>query len=92
MKARSAAAPGPNGVPYKVNKKYGKPRKYLWRLLKVVWRKVEVPASWKRAEGVYIPTEENSSTLGQFRPNSLLNVWKARSCLVSSRNGWLLFC
>ena len=26
------------------------------------------------AEGVYIPKEESSSTLGQFRPISLLNV------------------
>ena len=46
MKVRSAAAPGPNGVPYKVYKKCEKLRKYLWRLLKVVWRKGEVPASW----------------------------------------------
>ena len=74
MRARSVAAPGPNGVPYKVYKKCEKLRKYLWRLLKVVWRKGKVPGSWNKAEGVYIPKEENSSALGQFRPISLLNV------------------
>ena len=54
MKARSAATAGPNGVPYKVYKKCGKLRKYLWRLLKFVWWKGGVPASWNKAEGVYI--------------------------------------
>jgi len=74
MKARSASAPGPNGIPYKVYKKCGKLRKFLWRLLKVVWRKEEVPSTWNKAEGVYIPKEEDSCSLGQFRPISLLNV------------------
>jgi hypothetical protein len=75
-KARAASAPGPNGIPYKVYKKCDALRKYLWRLLKVVWRKDSVPLSWSKAEGVYIPKEENSisNTLGQFRPISLLNV------------------
>jgi hypothetical protein len=74
FKARSASAPGPNGIPYKVYKKCCGLRKFLWRLLKVVWRKDEVPSSWNKAEGVFIPKEEGSSTLGQFRPISLLNV------------------
>ena len=73
-KARAASAPGPNGVPYKVYKKCGELMKTLWRLLKVVWRQDVVPLSWSEAEGVYIPKEENSSTLSQFRPISLLNV------------------
>ena len=85
MKARSAAAPGPNGVPYKVYKKCEKLRKYLWRLLKVVWRKGEVPASWNKAKGVYIPKEENSSTLGQFRPISLLLTERLASFLLENR-------
>ena len=73
-KARSASAPGPSGVPYKVYKKCGELRKALWKLLKVIWRQDVVPLSWSAAEGVYIPKEESSSTLGQFRPISLLNV------------------
>ncbi|XP_078679452.1 uncharacterized protein LOC144915086 [Branchiostoma floridae x Branchiostoma belcheri] len=73
-KARAASAPGPNGVPYKVYKKCEKLKRVLWRLLKVVWRKDVVPLSWNKADGVYIPKEENSSTIGQFRPISLLNV------------------
>ncbi|XP_072047083.1 uncharacterized protein [Amphiura filiformis] len=73
-KARSASAPGPNGVPYKVYKKCGELRKFLWRLLRVVWRQDVVPLSWSTAEGVYIPKEECSNTLSQFRPISLLNV------------------
>ena len=43
-------------------------------MFKVVWRQEVVPLSWSKAEGVYIPKEENSSTLSQFRPISLLNV------------------
>ena len=66
MKERSASAPGPSGVPYKVYKKYSELRKFLWRLLKVVWWKDEVPSSWNKAEGVYIPKEKGSSSLGQF--------------------------
>ncbi|KAI8490092.1 hypothetical protein Bbelb_321620 [Branchiostoma belcheri] len=73
-KARTASAPGPNGVPYKVYKKCEQLRKRLWKLLKVVWRQDVVPLSWNKADGVYIPKEENSSTLGQFRPISLLNI------------------
>ncbi|XP_072913309.1 uncharacterized protein [Hemitrygon akajei] len=73
-KARSGSVPRPNGVPYKVFKKHEELRKYSWRLLKVVWRQGVVPLSWSEAEGVYIPKEENSTTLNQFRPISLLNV------------------
>ena len=29
---------------------------------------------WNVANGVYIPKEQNSSDIGQFRPISLLNV------------------
>ncbi len=73
-KARAASAPGPNGIPYKVYKKCEALRKYLWRLLKVVWRQDLVPLAWSEGEGVYIPKEENSSTLDQFPPIALLNV------------------
>ena len=48
--------------------------KRLWRLLKVVWQKGDVPDSWKEAKGIYTPKEQNSKTVNQFRTISLLNV------------------
>ena len=50
-KARAASAPGPNGIPYKVYKKCEELKKFLWRLLKVVWRQDVVPLTWNKAEG-----------------------------------------
>ncbi|XP_052268194.1 uncharacterized protein LOC127869580 [Dreissena polymorpha] len=73
-KARSASAPGPNAIPYKVYKMCPLLLKRLWRLLRVVWRKGEIPDAWKKAEGVFTPKEKNSKTVNQFRTISLLNV------------------
>jgi hypothetical protein len=57
--ARSAFAPGPNGVP---NKIYKKCMKFLWRLLRVVWRQEVVLYSFGVQREVYtvymIPKEE----------------------------------
>ena len=36
-KARSASAPGPNGIPYRVYKKCPKIRKWLFSVLKTAW-------------------------------------------------------
>ncbi len=33
-----------------------------------------VPTTWNKADGVYIPMKNKSSALGQFRPISLRNV------------------
>ena len=57
-----------------VYKKCEELKKFHWRLLNVVWRQGVVPLSWNKVDSVYIPKEENSSTLSQFRPISLLNV------------------
>ncbi|CAC5377986.1 unnamed protein product [Mytilus coruscus] len=73
-KARSASSPGPNGIPYKVYKKCPKILKHLWRLLKVVWRKGKIPSCWQKAEGCFIPKEEKSEDITQFRTISHLNV------------------
>ncbi|XP_052223957.1 uncharacterized protein LOC127839609 [Dreissena polymorpha] len=73
-KARAASAPGPNAIPYKVYKMCPLLLKRLWRLLKVVWRKGDVPEAWKEAEGIFTPKERNSKTVNQFRTISLLNV------------------
>ncbi|XP_078617582.1 uncharacterized protein LOC144885536 [Branchiostoma floridae x Branchiostoma japonicum] len=73
-KARAAAAPGPNGVPYRVYKQCPKTLRLLWNLFRVAWRKQCIPVSWRRAGGVLIPKEKDSSTINQFRNISLLNV------------------
>jgi hypothetical protein len=46
----------------------------LWRLLKVVWRKGEIPDAWKEAERILTPKERNSKNVYQFRIISLLNI------------------
>ena len=81
-KARTASSQGPSSVPYAVFKKYSSIRHALWEMLKVLWRNDVVPESWSKAEGVYIPKEENSAGISMFCPISLL-VLMARSCLVS---------
>ncbi|XP_078665283.1 uncharacterized protein LOC144907786 [Branchiostoma floridae x Branchiostoma belcheri] len=73
-KARSAAAPGPNGVSYKLYKMCPKIRRLLWRLFRVAWKKGCIPRAWRRAGGVFIPKEKESTNIKQFRNISLLNV------------------
>ena len=73
-KARTVSSPGPSAVPYSVFKKCTKIRHELWEILKVLWRIDVVPEQWSKAEGVYIPKEENSSRIGMFCPISLLDV------------------
>ncbi|KAI8500672.1 hypothetical protein Bbelb_214900 [Branchiostoma belcheri] len=73
-RARASAAPGPNGVPYRVYKMCPKTLCILWKLMRVAWRKQCVPLAWRRAGGVLIPKEKISSSIQQFRNISLLNV------------------
>ena len=73
-KTRSKSAPGPNGVPYVVYKRCPEVLKRLYRLLRSAFDKEHISREWKRADGVYIPKEQNSTEIGQFRPISLLNV------------------
>ena len=73
-RARTASAPGPNGVPYRLYKNTPGVLKYLWKLMKVTWEKGIIPKAWRRAGGILIPKEKNSSTIDQFRQISLLNV------------------
>lgn len=46
--ARSSSARGPSGIPYKVYKKCPKLLRRLWKLMRVIWSKETVPASWRR--------------------------------------------
>lgn len=73
-RARAASAPGPNGVPYRLYKNAPGVLQFLWKLMRVVWKKKEIPTSWRRAGGILIPKEKDSSQIGQFRQISLLNV------------------
>ena len=73
-KARSKSSPGQDGVPCKVYKKCPKLANRLFLILHKAWHEKKVAQCWTTAEGVYIPTEENSATLSQFRPISLLNT------------------
>ena len=73
-KARTKSAPGPNGVPYTIYKRCPETRKALVRVLRAAWRKRTVCKEWRRAEGIYIPKEQDSKSISQFRPISLLNV------------------
>ena len=73
-KARSKSAPGQDRVPYKVYKQCPRLLNKLFLLLHRAWKEKVLPKRWTTAEGVYIPKEQDSRTLDQFRPISLLNV------------------
>lgn len=72
--ARSSSAPGPSGIPYKVYKKCPKLLRRLWKLMRVIWSKGTIPTSWRRAEGCFVPKEQGSTQISQFRTISLLSV------------------
>merc|ERR1712240_820684 len=40
----------------------------------ISWKNQKVSDQWNTADGVYIPKEQDSSSINQFRPISLLNV------------------
>lgn len=72
--ARNASAPGPNGIPYLVYKRCPQLLHRLWKILRVIWRRGKVAQQWRSAEGVWVPKEERSTSIEQFRTISLLNV------------------
>ena len=73
-KSRSKSAPGPSGIPYLVSKRCPALLRRLWKLLKVLWKKGTLPQEWMLADGFYVPKEENSENIDQFRGISLLSV------------------
>ncbi|XP_026126685.1 uncharacterized protein LOC113108082 [Carassius auratus] len=73
-RARENSAPGPSGVPHKVYKNCPRLLHRLWKILKVIWRRRRVADQWRQAEGVWIPKEEKSQKIDQFRAISLLSV------------------
>ena len=73
-KSRAKSAPGGDGVSYKVYKYCDRLRHKLFLLLKELWQKESLVDEWCNAEGIYLPKEENSEAIGDFRPISILNV------------------
>ena len=73
-KARSKGSPGNDGVSYKVYKKCPRLRNMLLLLLRKMWKAKRMAEKWQTAEGIYLPKEEKSENIGQFRPISLLNI------------------
>lgn len=73
-KARASSVPGPSGTSYKVYKNCPKLLLRLWKILGVIWRRARIPEQWRVAEGVWIPKEENSKKIDQFRIISLLCI------------------
>ena len=73
-KARAKSAPGPNGIPNLLYKKCPKVLAWLHKMLKSAWKNQKISDQWNTADGVYIPKEQDSSSINQFRPISLLNV------------------
>ncbi|GFR69091.1 polyprotein [Elysia marginata] len=71
--ARAKSAPGPYGVPYLLHKRCPNVLKWLHKILRSAWNNIKVSKEWMTAEGVYIPKEQNSKEIHQFRPISLLN-------------------
>ena len=43
-------------------------------MIRGAWKNLKISEQWMTAEGVYIPKEQNSTDINQFRPISLLNV------------------
>ncbi|KAL3976498.1 mitochondrial import inner membrane translocase subunit TIM8 [Sarotherodon galilaeus] len=79
--ARSASSPGPSGVPYLVYKRCPELLRHLWKILKSTIKIIvcgsprgRVADQWRYAEGVWIPKEEDSKNINQFRSISLLSV------------------
>jgi hypothetical protein len=53
-KARSASAPGSNGIPYKVYENCPRLCKRLWGMMKVAWRRGRLANDWHlAARGVF---------------------------------------
>ncbi|XP_012938538.1 uncharacterized protein LOC106011905 [Aplysia californica] len=72
--ARAKSAPGGDGVSYKVFKYCDTLRHTLFEMLRGLWKDKEIVKDWCRAEGVYLPKEQNAKEIGQFRPISIINV------------------
>lgn len=74
LRARSASALGPNGIPYRLYKNCPSVVKLLWAPMKVAWTKLKIPSEWQRAVALPIPKQQDFKTLDQFQSIALLNL------------------
>ena len=74
QKARAKSAPGSYGVPYLLYKRCPNVLRRLQKILRGAWSNQKIREQLMTAEGLYIPKEQNSTDINQFRPISLLNV------------------
>ncbi|KAL6487621.1 hypothetical protein MHYP_G00042470 [Metynnis hypsauchen] len=72
--ARAGSTPGPNVLPYKLYKNCRQVTKIVWNLIRVVWKKKSIPVECQEAVGIFIPKEQNSTAISQFRSIALLNM------------------
>ena len=85
---RNAYAPGPNGIPYKIYKKYPKISKFLFKNVRACFKRCKIPIQSWSAQEIYIPKVSSPSynKLSGFRPVALLNAEdKLFFSLVSKR-------
>lgn len=90
-RARAGAAPGPNGLPYRLYKNANDFLRIHWKLMKVVWDKKEIPTAWRWAGGIIIPKEKDSSEISQLHQISLRTL-KEKSSSVWSLRDWQDTC
>lgn len=72
QEGKISISPRPNGLPYKLYKNCPQGVKVLWKLMKTAWKKEQAPEEWQKAVDVFIPKEQNSHTINQFRKNCLV--------------------
>ena len=65
-KARSKSAPGSDGISYKVYKNCPKLKHLLFGLLNALWKKRKLLAEWCKAEGIYLPKQENTENISTY--------------------------
>ena len=73
QKARAKSAPGSNGVPYLLYKSCPNVLKQIHKILRGAWSNLKISEQRISADGVYIPKEQNSTEINQFRPILLLS-------------------
>ena len=61
-------------MPYYVYKRCPQLLRFLWKLIKIIWRRGKIVEYWKYSEGIWIPKEEGARKIDEFRYISLLNT------------------
>ena len=56
--SRTASSLGPSGIPYIVFKRCTGILKFLWKLLRAIWRRGKIPDQWRRTNGIWVPKKE----------------------------------